>query len=410
MRSKKEIVMSSSPKPQFVARASERRLRRTPGLTALSALFCFLASNEAGAQVDSNQPLPNIMLLVDTSGSMEYAVDGSKIACDQVDATLTTETKAASQKNRWTQLVEVLTGDVADYSCYTQDRNSTAFRDEFRLGGIDSYDYKYHVPYHRIVSGTSATGLCTIGAGVVDANPFLWGTTPWKFHVYNNASTACTNFQQTETGLLDSYRDRVRFGLMTFDGAVDAGTGVNGGKADYATANAGTWSYFLDWRNNPTCASNASCAKGRPGGCATSSTMEVGARNASAPPWEGRMVPFGSPVADIADVRTTNQRIQQVLTSVRPFGATPIDGLLNDARDFFRNDVDDDTASGLTCTASGIGCFGPVKDGYATQGCRTNAIVLFTDGEPNLNLRPSCEGTSGGVAGPIRDRSARRLS
>ena len=84
-------------------------------------------------------------------------------------------------------------------------------------------------------------------------SPFLWGTTPWKYHLYNSTGTACTNFQQAETGLLDAYRDRVRFGLMTFDAAVDAGTGLNGGKADFATANAGNWSYFLDWRSNSTC-------------------------------------------------------------------------------------------------------------------------------------------------------------
>jgi type IV pilus assembly protein PilY1 len=238
------------------------------------------AGRAANAQIDTNPPLQNVMLLVDTSGSMENATDGTKVACDNVDTTLTTETKAPSQKNRWTQLVEVLTGDVTNYSCYTQDRASTAFRDEFRLGGIDSYDYNYHVPYHRIVSGSGGP-LCTIGAGVADTNPFLWGTTPWKYHLYSSAATACTNFQQAETGLLDSYRDRVRFGLMTFDAAVDPGTGLTASnKADYTTANAGNWSYFVDWRSNPTCSANASCAKGRPGGCATSSNMEVGARNA----------------------------------------------------------------------------------------------------------------------------------
>ena len=391
----------SSPK-QF------RVLVGKPKLVALGALALLTASGPANAQIDTNPPLQNVMLLVDTSGSMEYANDGSKVACDQVDATLTGETKATSQKTRWTQLVEVLTGDVTNYSCYTQDRSSTAFRDEFRLGGNNSYDYNYHVPYHRIVSGTGAAGLCTIGAGVVDANPFLWGTTPWKYHLYNNTATACNNFQQAETGLLDSYRDRVRFGLMTFDAAVDPGTGLNGTTADYVSANAGNWSYFLNWRSNPTCSSNASCAKGRPAGCATSSSMEVGARNASAPPWEGRMVPFGSPVADIATVRSTNQRIQQVLASVRPFGATPINGLLSDARDFFRSDVDNDYVSGTTCnTTTGAGCFGPSKDGYVAQGCRKNYIILLTDGEPNLDLRPTCEGTSSGIAGvcPYTDKS-----
>jgi len=402
-------MSSPKPEPSCVPRAGRVRPLRTPGLAALCASAFLTASGAANAQIDTNPPLQNVMLLVDTSGSMEYATDGKKVSCDQVDASLTAETKAASTKNRWTQLVEVLTGDVTNYSCYTQDRSSTAFRDEFRLGGIDSYDYNYHVPYHRIVSGTGGTGgLCTIGAGVVDTNPFVWGTTPWKYHLYNSAASACTNFQQAETGLLDAYRDRVRFGLMTFDAAVDAGTGLNGTKADYTTANAGNWSYFLDWRSNPTCSSNASCAKGRPGGCAVSSNMEVGARNATAPPWEGRMVPFGSPVADIADVRTTNQRIQQVLTSVRPFGATPINGLLNDARDFFRSDVDDDYVNGTTCdTKTGVGCFGPAKDGFVAQGCRKSYIILLTDGEPNLDLRPTCEGTIGGIAGvcPYVDKS-----
>jgi type IV pilus assembly protein PilY1 len=409
MRSKKEMWEMSSPKPEpsFVVEAGRMRPRRTPGLAALPALACLIASGTASAQVDTNPPLQNVMLLVDTSGSMEYATDGSKVTCDQVDATLTTEGKAASQKNRWTQLVEVLTGDITNFSCYTQDRASVSFRDEFRLAGVDPYDYNYHVPYHRIVSGSGATG-CTIGAGVVDTNPFLWGATPWKYHLYNNVGTACGTFQQAETGLLDAYRDRVRFGLMTFDAAVDAGTGLTGSKADYPTANAGNWSYFVDWRANPTCSSNASCAKGRPAGCATSSNMEVGARNASAPPWEGRMVPFGSPVADIADVRTTNQRIQQVLTAVRPFGATPINGLLNDARDFFRSDLDDDYVSGTSCDIkTGVGCFGPSKDGFVAQGCRKNHIILLTDGEPNLDLRPTCEGTTAGIAGvcPYTDKS-----
>src|SRR5690349_22595251 len=85
----------------------------------------------AAAQIDTNPPLQNVLLLVDTSGSMEFAPDGTKVSCDQVDATLSGEPKAASQKNRWTQLVEVLTGDVQDYSCFTQDRRGTAFRNEY---------------------------------------------------------------------------------------------------------------------------------------------------------------------------------------------------------------------------------------------------------------------------------------
>jgi len=153
--SKKERWMSSS---------------KQQGLAFLVTLASVTIADRAVAQVDTNPPLQDVLLLVDTSGSMEFASDGSKIACDQVDGSLPGEPKAASQKNRWTQLIEVLTGDVQDYSCYTQDRRSTAFRNEFKLGTTDATDYNYHVPYHRIVSGT--TTPCTIGAGILDANVF----------------------------------------------------------------------------------------------------------------------------------------------------------------------------------------------------------------------------------------------
>jgi type IV pilus assembly protein PilY1 len=361
-------------------------------------------AKDAGAQIDTNPPLQNVMLLVDSSGSMEYANDGTPVTCDEVDPSLPASIapKGPSQKTRWMQLVEVLTGDVKDPECYSEDRGSTAFKNEFTLGTAVPYDFNYHVPYHRFLSGSGASA-CTIGAGVVDPNPFAWGATPFSYHRFNDATKSCTNFQQSETGLLDSYRDRMRFGLMTFDTSIDAGTGLSGNTADYLNGNTGTWSYFLNWRTNPDCNSNAACAKGKPAGCATvpDPPMEVGARNAAAPPWEGRMVPFGSPAATITDVRNTNANIQQVLTAVRPFGATPINGLLNDARDFFKNDADKDYVTGAaSCdNQTGIGCFGPKYDGLVKNGCRTNNIILLTDGEPNLDLRPYCEGTSGGIKG-----------
>ena len=373
----------------------------------LAALLTALPyARPAHAQIDTNPPLQNVMLLVDTSGSMEYASDGSKVSCGDVDPTLPSEPIGPSQKSRWTQLVEVLTGDVQQFSCYTQDRRSSAFQQEYKIGGVNSYDYNYHVPYHRILSGAGAS-RCTVGAGVVDPNPFLWGSTPFKYHVWNNPASSCSNFLQAETGLLDTYRDRMRFGLMTFDASTDAGTGLLGAGADYVSGNVGNWSYFLDWRSSPACSTNASCAKGRPAGCLTTSPMEVGARNASAPPWEGRMVPFGSPFADVNAIRANNDHIQNVLTAIRPFGATPINGMLDDARTFFRTDSDGDYTTGATCnTSTGVGCFGPRNDVLVNQGCRKNYMILLTDGEPNLDLRPYCETSDpAGSPCPYRDKS-----
>jgi len=397
--SKKRNYQMSSLKP-------DRSVARLP-VAVLFAVASLVTAKRAAAQVDTNPVTQNVLLLVDTSGSMEFANDGSNVQCAEVDGSLSTVTnpKGPSQKSRWTQLVEVLTGDVTNYACYSQDRSSAAFLNEYTLGTSKPYDYNYHVPYHRILSGATE---CTIGAGIPDANPFAWGATPFTHHLWSSAASACTTFQQTETGLLDSYRDNIRFGLMTFDTSVEAGTGLSGlGSADFDSGNTGTWSYFLNWRTNPTCNSNGDCAKGNPAGCSTMSPMEVGARNAAAPPWEGRMIPFGSPSAAIADVRATNDHIQQVLTAVRPFGATPINGLLNDASVFLKDDGDSDYTTGApSCQANGTGCFGPNKDPYVLSQnptthhpCRANNIVLLTDGEPNLDLRPYCEGTSGGLDG-----------
>ena len=70
------------------------------GLAFLVTLASVTVAGRAIAQVDTNPPLQDVLLLVDTSGSMEFASDGSKIACDQVDGSLPGEPKAASQKNR----------------------------------------------------------------------------------------------------------------------------------------------------------------------------------------------------------------------------------------------------------------------------------------------------------------------
>ncbi len=390
-----------------IARIASRRqqapivCRTVLAPAGIAAVVAF--TTQASAQVDVSPPLPNVLLLVDTSGSMEYAIDGSQVTCAKVDSTLSNEPQGTSGKSRWTQLVEVLTGDIVGYSCRTQDRRSAAFRTEYMLGTADAPDYMYSVPYHRILYTSTPAEPCTIGPGVADTNPFAWGATPFAYHVWNDATTTCAPPQQAATGILDTYADRVRFGLMTFDTQTSPGTGVGTGTtADYATGTAGTWSYFLNWMSDPSCPTdqtgNANCALGKPAGCLALSQMEVGARNAAAPPWEGRMVPFGSPAASITEVRQNSTRIQQTLLATRPFGATPINGMLADASAFLTQDASrDPTAAGSTScsTQDPEVCFGPKSDPFVLGGCRKNFVILLTDGEPNLDLRPYCEATGG---------------
>jgi type IV pilus assembly protein PilY1 len=372
------------------------RIRISQILSMAVLAGSFAMSGRAAAQGDLNRPAPNVMLLVDTSGSMEFR--SSRDGCSDpespcfpicYDAGLTGEDDPNShQKSRWIELIEVLTGSIHDYSCWAQDRSTTDFKNEFLLGtDVTPYDYGYGRPYHRPQSN-----LCTPGPGVApaDTSPYDFPNGAIGYHPFNTSTssvdpnTNCTTFQQSADGLLDAYNGRIRFGLMTFDTHTDPSTGLSGTTADWEAGVKGAWSYYLDSTACPSTSSTTYCS-GKPADCSTEFPMEVGARNAAAPPWEGRMVAFGPPDATAAELNTRNRWIQDILVATRPYGATPIAGMLNDAREFF---WEDDSNDPLNPGEK----FGPNSDPLVLEGsdCRGNYIILLSDGEPNLDLRPYC--------------------
>jgi type IV pilus assembly protein PilY1 len=356
----------------------------------LALSIALTVAPRAGAQADLNPPPPNVLLLIDTSGSMEYKTSSNSFPLCRFDQNgPIAGAPLLSEKSRWTNLIEVLTGTISNYDCQTIDRSSTQFKNEYALvdgHSPDPYDFQYHAPYHRPMSGT-----CVVGPGPHASPPTSypsWPGTPFTNHTYNStALTGCT-FQQNPDGMLDSFSTLLRFGLMTFDTNTSA-----------SLMQDGTFSYVVnnvEHQGGPvgcTIASNA-CDVSPYTGC-----MEVGARNPLAPPWEGRLIPFGDPSTGSTDYQTKNTRIQQVLLATRPFGGTPIAGMLNDARDFLWNDISKDPDN----TAQYLG---PHNDPYSA--CRDTYIVLLSDGQPNLDLRATSPGqpdSCGGTAGCPFDRS-----
>src|SRR5262249_31950343 len=198
--------------------------------------------------------------------------------------------------------------------------------------------------------------------------PLTWAGWPAggiKYHPYNNAAGTCaTPWTQSTDGILDTFRDRVRFGLMTFDTMPDPGTGASGANYDAATGLAGMWSYYLGWNGS------GSPATGNPPNCLIH-PFEVGARGPAAPPWEGRLIPFGPYDAPLATVQQTNAHIQEALVAMRPYGATPLAGMMADARDFLLNDTSIDPSTSKP--------FGPSTDPYFSGGCRTTYVVVLSD-------------------------------
>src|SRR6185437_790119 len=84
-----------------------------------------LPSRASAQQLDTNPPLPNVLLLVDNSGSMERMIDGQKPedeaggACN-IDPTTgnVISGSVAPTSNRWGTLLKALTGSFQNnYNC-----------------------------------------------------------------------------------------------------------------------------------------------------------------------------------------------------------------------------------------------------------------------------------------------------
>jgi len=359
-------------------------------LSASLTAFAILGSASiANAQLDVNPPLPNVLLLIDTSGSMELMATGMS----PEDAGAACIPGTATPLNRWASLLTVLTGTVQNFSCYAQPRGSTEFLNEYSLGGsVKPLDYNYYLPFHRILSNG-----CTYGPGNLGSNWWEWPADAIKSHPWDNPTGTCsTPFEQAKDGLLDIYSDRVRFGLMTFDATPNPGTGLSANIVSHSEGVSGTWSYYLNWNNGGV------ATVGNPPDCAPNA-FELGARNPAAPPWEGRLIAFGGSNATTVENEQNNAHIQSALLSMRPYGATPLAGQMADARTFLLDDISTDPANPAEF-------FGPSKDPYYLGGCRGQFLIVLSDGEPNLDLRDDCAAGNGQCPFPRPHEVAHELA
>ena len=410
---------------------------RTRILALCGAGLACLLPRGARAQQDVTPRIPNVLLMVDTSGSMEYVIPpdptdptGVKLVTPEspnapagseclVNSTVTpsnwTPASATSNPNRWATLVSVLTGSFAAnaFGCEDLQRTAPKFVSEYTLPGASRpYDYAYMLDWHRIYSNGCTLGVNTTNPAILSSQDWShWPSSIWDYHTSagtcaSNHANCCTWTGQNNDGILDVFSGLVRFGFMSLDSFPDPSTGtVPGASAPWAMdapgAMKGMWSYFHGWQSWPGGAPSVTASRpsggtsppaepatGNPNACSTSAFYDVGARNAAAPPWEGPMIPFGNPLDD-SKIEATNANIQQSILAMRPYGATPVAGLLADAYEFLFADNTPDPATGNFA-------FGPMNDPYWNGGCRKTVAILLTDGEPNLDLRGptgQCDGS-----------------
>ena len=370
-------------------------------------------SRTAHAQQAEDPIPPDVLLMLDTSGSMEDLINDARqtllnapdptrsaalpiCACGPNDLTCNPPapgTTIPSNKaiNRWGTAVQSLTGTVKPYfACARTPRDQgSLFESEFTVNAAKPYDLGYYLPHHRVVStvggvpcvlGPKTSGVYAPSGSWVDAN--IIG------HVLGNRNAPC-DFQQNTDGALDRYGSLVRFGLMTFDTDPDPFVGSNTNVASWtpSTIYQGRFSYFKNWLGGAAPVSYQVPTDFPATAPASTAAWEVGGRNQRAPEWEGRLMSFPDPFATAGDRVNWSTRVQRVIAAMRPYGGTPIAGMLADAYTF----LVDETATD--------GDFRPPSTD-AFKSCRKRYALLITDGGENLDLRgtrnpslprPGCE-------------------
>jgi type IV pilus assembly protein PilY1 len=315
----------------------------------LAGPLLLLPTRAAAQAPDLREIIPYLMLVIDTSGSMERQTSCvcQSPACTEClpNCGLTNANAVVNgvnvKKNRWATTLEALTGSFTSFECTALPRTQP--------NGA-TYDLGYYMDYHQPWHCATAGAACP----------------------YDPTNTTL----QQNDGILDQYASRVQFGLMTFDGwdtyvgafplvpVVDFNVSVS-------QAVQGLWSY------GPT-----DTVSGKQGktfhypNCTTDYMMDTGARGPSAT--EGGLVSLnscsgGAPGSATcpswcsqcpATQASINKDIQTALLKTRPYGGTPIAASLDDLYFHLKNDLTD-----------------------AFGSCRNRYALLMTDGYPDDDYR-----------------------
>ncbi len=334
-----------SPRAMHAASVITSTLVLVVAALAGAAALVGSPSTAAAQEPDVRNVRPAVMLLVDTSGSMEYALNARSgtIAGRVADCT-------RAERDRWVSLVEVLTGPIPSFTCDSVNRR-LAF-----VGAPDQY-YPLHFARPRSAGNQYTSG-----------GPFPQGA-----------------------GILDTYLERVKFGLMVYDNLYGMYTGVDEDLVMMPTANYLARSLdSIGPRGDYSYGPNRSVTFP---GCATTYMVNAGARHETVPTAVGgALVSYGiDNAADPNRFRTVNAAIQDRLLAGRPYGATPTAALLQDYEYYLNNHPD---------------AAPPTTPGAADRlaACRPQYAILITDGQPSDPFRTTMRCDTPGFSCPY-DRS-----
>ena len=263
---------------------------------AVAAGVGWLAAAPAQAQdpfETSFAPSPNALLLLDTSGSMEYLKEEHKVPCCIPGDPLCND---PAKRTRWMMVQDALLGPVTDdtYKClsfkegqcvrqdYNEDCTSAAVRDE-----------RFWIPNDGSVPGVR-----------------------WVIPQFQEYGT-----RNVPLGILERYRERVRFGVAFLDSYYSDDADHIDGMFSYRNG-----SEPLMWRGG--------------------ATIDVGIRRAEfdadsdtiIEPGENLFGAFVGWGGDTTDMNVLNEKVREEIEQSFRYCGSPIAAALTDARYFLEHD------------------------------------------------------------------------
>jgi type IV pilus assembly protein PilY1 len=350
---------------------------------------------------------PNVLLLLDNSGSMSGSLSGA--SANYVNG--------AGNKSRWTILAETLTGTVNGLRVMSS--SSPA------LGGVSAGPYLESngcTPFAnldpKVLASRSTSGASgSVGPltwPTVQGNPTdkdavafcktadsrcaataQWGSATKCRQLRPGEANNGSDFSQVEDGLLDTYKDRVRFGVASFDS-------IQSLTESYWHSESGLETWLSGQRSSYSPLRFAGVS---------GATTDMGFATPNVAPARGRLIGFGPPEwtldaaftssADCTDedscTRLHNSMVEQAILGLSRHlnQNTPLAAMMRDAYEFLLFDTTTQGAhvphrydADVRSSSSLFGKIGPRNDPFFASAarCRTSSVLLVTDGEPVSDL------------------------
>ena len=312
---------------------------------------------------------PTALVLLDSSGSMEWLDDGDDHTyptCYNGSGGLPPDPGLS----RMHAAIEVLTGTVTGRYCIVDARDTASER-------VDQVDPSrpQGIRHSRLCSDSDGDGVANISTECVPDDP----------------DAAFAGLRQLNNGLIDEFGDRIAFGFMAFDSFPEASECADGmfsyGDSRRMAGDATSASPTATPESVPNCTPGTAgcwnlgaripCDPDAPTNCNDCNS----ANNYSVAPLD--------PLLGLTQ-QEINDEVQEQMLRIVPYWSTPLGAMLEDAYKFYLDPAEYYTyGSSTTAPDATRGEDDPYGE------CRRRYVLLVTDGIPSFDV---CVRT--GTAGP----------